>query len=108
MSTVTRKDQAVMYQLESTVLEALEAMIPGESENLYKTALMAAQQGGDRVKDNIFSRTSYFLTLSPSRRIKELGSILDTLNTLGVYNNPLKSEVFEPFNFGSEYPPHKW
>jgi len=108
MSTVTRNDQAVMYQLESTVLDALEAMIPGESEKLYQTALVVAQQGGDRVKDQIFGRTSYFLTLAPSQRIKKLGSILDTLHTLGVYNSPLKPEIFEQFEFGSEYPPHKW
>ncbi|MBX8556995.1 hypothetical protein K5D43_21190 [Pseudomonas cichorii] len=108
MSTVTRNDQAVMYQLEHTVLDGLEAMQPGASENLYRTALMVAQEGGERAKEKIHSRTSYFLTLTPAKRKNELGEILDTLLTIGSFNNPLKSMVFEPFDSSSEYPPYKW
>lgn len=108
MPTVTRNDQAVMYHLENTVLDGLEAMLPGASENLYKTALMVAQEGGERANEKIHSRTSYFLTLTPAKRKKELGAILDTLLTIAACNNPLKSMVFESFDSWSEYPPYKW
>lgn len=108
MPTVTRNDQAVMYQLEHTVLDGLETMLPGASENLYKTALMVAQEGGERVNEVINSRTSYFLTLTPAKRKNELGAILDTLLSIHAFNNPLKSTVFEPFDSWSEYPNFKW
>lgn len=108
MPTVTRKDQAVMCQLEHTVLDGLEAMLPGASENLYKIALMVAQHGGESANDKIHSRTSYFLTLTPAKRKNELGEILDTLLPIPAFNNPLGSMVFEPFDMWSEYPPYKW
>lgn len=108
MSTVSRNDQAVLYQLEHTVLNGLEAMLPGASENLYKTALMVAQEGGERANEKIHSRTSYFLTLTPAKRKNELGAILHTLLTIAAFNNPLESMVFEPFDSGSEYPSYKW
>ncbi|WP_436253811.1 DUF6904 family protein [Pseudomonas chlororaphis] len=108
MPTVTRNDQSVMYHLEHTVLDGLEAMQPGASENLYKIALMVAQDGGESANEKIHSRTSYFLTLTPAKRKTELGAILDTLLTIRAFNNPLRSMVFKPFDIWSEYPPYKW
>ncbi|SDJ11508.1 DUF6904 family protein [Pseudomonas abietaniphila] len=108
MSTVSRNDQAVMYHLEHTVLECLDVMQPGASENLYKTALMAAQFGGERINEIIFSRTCYFLTLEPAQRKNELGAVLDTLTGMGFFRNPIKPEVFEPYELGEEYPPYNW
>ncbi|MBM5459115.1 hypothetical protein H8F21_16220 [Pseudomonas sp. P66] len=108
MSTVTRNDQAVMYQLEHTVLDGLGAMLSGSSEHIYQSALMVAQGGGNSVNEKIHSRTSYFLTLTPAKRKKELGAILDTLCQFNSLNNPLRSMVFEPFTEWSEYPHFKW
>lgn len=108
MPTVTRNDQSVMYHLEHTVLDGLEEMQPGASENLYKIALMVAQDGGESANEKIHSRTSYFLTLTPAKRKTELGAILDTLLTFRAFNNPLRSMVFKPFDIWSEYPPYKW
>jgi len=108
MPTVTRNDQAIMYQLEHALLDGLEALLPGASENLYKTALMVAQEGGESANEKIHSRTSYFLTLTPAKRKNELGAILDTLLTIAAFDNPLKSMVFEPLESWSEYPAYKW
>ncbi|WAT32133.1 DUF6904 family protein [Pseudomonas sp. GXZC] len=108
MSTLTRNDQAVMYGLEHTVLDGLNIMLPGASEDLYKTALMVAQEGGERANEKIHSRTSYFLTITPAKRKTELGAILDTLLYIPAFNNPLRPTVFESFESWSEYPSYKW
>ncbi|MEW5511951.1 hypothetical protein ABGT16_04960 [Pseudomonas asiatica] len=89
-------------------MDGLEAMLPGESENIYKTALMVAQQGGKIAGKRIHSRTSFFMTLTPAKRKSEMSAILDTLLTMRAVDNPLKSMEFEPLDSGEEYPNFKW
>lgn len=108
MPNVTRADQAAMYGLESTVLAGLEAMQPGLSEKLYQSVLSACQLGDESIHDKAYSRTSYFLTLTPAKRKADLAAILDTLGTHYAIDNPLVPDVFEPFRGCSEYPDFKW
>ncbi|HCF9660110.1 TPA: hypothetical protein NI776_001837 [Pseudomonas aeruginosa] len=108
MPNVTRGDQAVMYGLEFTVLESLGSILPGASESFYQSAVSIAQQGGESISEKIHSRTSYFLSLTPSKRKVDFGAILDSLAPMWARNNPLSPEVFEPFTDSGEYPPYKW
>ena len=108
MPTVTRHDQAVMYGLESIVLEGLETMLPGAGESFFKSAVMIAHEGGENYSNKIHSRTSYFLTLTPTKRKESLGAIFDSLGAMWALNNPLSPEIFEPFTNLTEYPPYKW
>ncbi|KIL03230.1 hypothetical protein EGJ28_23285 [Stutzerimonas xanthomarina] len=108
MPTVTRHDQSVMYGLESVVLNGLEDMLPGTSEQLIKMALRFAHEDADTVDSTLDSRTGYFLSLTPKKRKDNLAAIFDSIGTVWARDNPLDPIVFEPFLGLSEYPSFKW
>lgn len=108
MPTITRNDQAVMYGLEATVLDALEQMLPGAGENFLSSVARNAQQGEKQLRSRIVSRTCYFLTLTPAARKKHLGAIVDSMGSIWARDNYLDPSLFEQFEDWTNYPEHKF
>ena len=108
MPAITRGEQAVMYGLESTVANALENLLPGTGEQFLKAAASIGQAGEKLIDEKLFSRTCYFLTLTPAQRKKHLGAIFDSLRLIWARDNYLEAKVFESFTIRGEYPDFKW
>lgn len=104
----TRRDQALVYELEAVVESAVKSVMPGEVEEImalmHRLGMEPAQ-----IERTMDSRCLYFLAQSPKQRMKALPSVLESMT--GMYSffagrNPagaIPIAAFEKYE-GKEWP----
>ena len=104
----TRRDQALVYELEAVVESALKSAIPGKEEEIMGLMHSLGMEG-DAIEKTIDSRCLYFLAQPLKERMKVLPGVLESMTgmySLFARNNPaggIPVTAFEKFE-GMEWP----
>jgi hypothetical protein len=76
----TRRDQAIVYELEALIEEAVRSALPGQ-EALILAQMQSIGAEHHLIEDLVDSRCRYFIGLPPAQRLKQLPALLDTFDS---------------------------